>query len=440
MNEIFQFGGFVLVPGERLLMRNGQPIPLTPKAFDLLVALVRRSGHLVSKDELLHEVWPGRFVEEVNLSVNVSALRKALDRDPDGATLIQTVSKGGYRFVAPVAPGGSIGAWLGPGATRAVSANPDAYRAYLEGRYHWSQRSEVGLKKAIDDFQRAVIFDPEFTAAYSGMADTYAALGYLSFVSPADAFPLARRHALLALKRDAALAEPHASLGYVKFYFDWDWSGAEAEFQRAIALDPNWAASHQWYSIYLLAAGRPPEALREITLARELDPLSLAINTDLGFHHYNTCQYDEASKQLQSVLSMNQDFAAAHLWLGRTYQQMGRFEDALAEFRAVENSVRDWPVAVAARGSVEAASGRSDRAEVVLADLKELATRRFVTAYGMALVYAGIGDSDGAFTWLDKAFAERSNWLVWLRLDPRFDPLRSDSRFTELLDRIKFPD
>ena len=437
--EIFQFGGFVLVPSERLLMRNGEALPLTPKAFDLLVALVRRSGHLVSKDELLQEVWPGRFVEEVNLSVNVSTVRKALGRNPDGTTLIQTVSKSGYRFVAPVAAGHSTRASLGPGVTHAVSANPDAYRAYLEGRYHWSQRSEAGLKKGIDAFQSAVTCDPGFAAAHSGIADSYAALGYLSFISPADAFPLARRHALLALERDAALAEPHASLGYVKFYFDWDWSGAEKEFQQAIALDSDWAASHQWYSIYLLAAGRPIDALREIRLARESDPLSLAINTDLGFHYYYTRQYDEAIKQLKSVLAMKQDFAPAHLWLGRAYQQMGQFDDALGEFRQVEESVREWPVAVAARGSVEGAAGRPDKAKSVLAELQELAGHRFVTAYGVALVYAGIGDSDAAFTWLDKAFAERSHWLVWLRLDPRFGPLRSNSRFTELLGRMAFP-
>ena len=356
--EIFQFGDFVLIPGERLLMRDGEAIPLTPKAFDLLVALVRRSGHLVSKDELLQEIWPGRVVEEVNLSVNISAVRKALGRDPDGAELIRTVSKGGYRFVAPVVAGSSTGASLGPGVTRAVSANPDAYRAYLEGRYHWSQRSEVGLKKAIDDFQRAVAFDPRFAAAYSGMADSYAALGYLSFVSPADAFPLARRHALLALERDAALAEPHASLGYVKFYFDWDWPGAEAEFQQAIALDPAWAAAHKWYSISLLAAGRPIEALREIRLARERDPLSLVISTDLGFHYYYTRQYNEAIGQLKSVLAMKQDFAPAHLWLGRTYQQIGQFDDALGEFRQVEEISKSGrspsPRAVLSRGPLAA--------------------------------------------------------------------------------------
>jgi len=136
---------------------------------------------------------------------------------------------------------------------------------------------------------------------------------------------------------------------------------------------------------------------------------------------------------------MDRDFAPAHLWLGRSYQQIGRFDDALDEFRQVEQSVRDWPVAIAARGSVEAAAGRLEKAKAVLAELQEIAGRRFVTAYGVGLVYAGIGDIEAALTWLDRAFAERSHWLVWLRLDPRFDNLREDPRFSELLDRIKFP-
>ena len=454
----FQFGDFVLVPRERLLLREHEPVPLTGKAFDLLLFLVSRSGQLVSKDELLQEVWPGRFVEEVNLSVNISVVRKALG--PSGAAFIQTVSKRGYRFVAPVlvsdsaplatftsgigasmraSPSRTPGLALGPGAARAISANPDAYRAYVEGRYAWSQRSEAGLWKAIDSFGRAVSLDPGYATAHAGLADCHATLGYLSFVSPADAFPLARRHAVLAVERDTALAEPHASFGYVKFYFDWDWLGAEAEFRRAITLDPSWAAAHEWYSIFLLAAGRAGEAAHEIELARERDPLSLAINTDLGFHYYYTSQYDEAIKQLQSVLAMNQDFAPAHLWLGRSYQQIGRFDDALSEFSRVEQSVPEWPVAIAARGSVEGAAGRLEKAKAVITELQELAKRRFVTAYGVALVHAAIGDAEAAFTWLDRAFAERSHWLVWLRLDPRFDSLRADPRFSGLLDRIKFP-
>ena len=444
----FQFGDYLLVPRERMLLRHHDPVPLTGKAFDLLLVLVRRSGQLVSKDELLQEVWPGRLVEEVNLSVNISAVRKALG--PGGAALIQTVSKridaaSEVPFTSAIgaSTGGlrwrSRGAPLGPGAARANSANADAYRAYVEGRYAWSQRSEAGLRKAIDSFQRCVSLDPGFATAYAGLADCYATLGYLSFVSPADAFPFARRHALLALERDDVLAEPHASLAYVKFYFDWDWRGAETEFRRATMLDWSWAAAHQWYSIFFLAAGRAREAAHEIELARERDPLSLAINTDLGFHYYYTRQYDEAIKQLESVLTMDRDFSPAHLWLGRSYQQVGRLDEALTQFREVERRVREWPVSIAACGFVEGAAGRPKKAKMVLAELQDVAKRRFVTAYGVALVYAGIGDSESAFTWLDRAFAERSHWLVWLRFDPRFEQLRADPRFTELLHRIEFP-
>ena len=261
--EIFQFGRFVLVPRERLLMHGREAVPLTPKAFDLLVALVRRGCHLVSKDELLQTVWPDRIVEEVNLSVNVSALRKALGRDPGGATLIQTVSKVGYRFAAPVAAGGATGASLGPAAARAISANADAYRTYLEGRYHWSQRSEAGLKQAIEAFQCAVALDPGFAAAYSGMADCYTALGSLSFISPADAFPWARRYALLALQQDAALAEPHASLGYVKFYFDWDWPGAEGNSGgRSLSTRTGQPRINGTASIFSPPAARPQRCAR----------------------------------------------------------------------------------------------------------------------------------------------------------------------------------
>lgn len=344
--ESFQFGDFLLVPRERLLLRNQKPVALTGKAFDLLLVLVRRSGQLVSKDELFQEIWPDRFVEEVNLSVNVSAVRKALG--PGAAELIQTVTKRGYRFVAPVAvveAATEAALTSGLGASPSVparasarnSANPDAYRAYLEGRYAWSQRSEAGLRNAVNRFQHAVSLDPGYAAAHAGLADCYATLGYLSFVSPADAFPFARRHALLAVERDGTLAEPHASLAYVKFYFDWNWQGAETEFRRAITLNPGWAAAHQWYSIFLLAAGRAGEAAHEILLAQERDPLSLTVNTDLGFYYYYTRRYDDAIKQLQSVLAMNADFAPAHLWLGRSYQEIGLFDDAVGEFWKVES-------------------------------------------------------------------------------------------------------
>jgi DNA-binding winged helix-turn-helix (wHTH) protein/Tfp pilus assembly protein PilF len=454
-DRVFEFENFILAPKERLLLCGGEPVPLTAKAFDLLVALVRRSGHLISKDDLLRAVWPNTVVEEVNLTVNISALRKALGRGRNGKELIQTVPTRGYRFVASVRtrdaavalelqhPSRGLRMQL-PNQERRqlgqrVTENADAYRAYLQGRHDWNQRSEESLKRGIASFQRAVYIDPLFAAAYSGLADCYAALGYLSYIAPAEAFPAARRYATKALELDATLAEPHASLGLVKLYFDWDWLGADADFQRATALDPDYAPTHEWYSIYLLAAGRTAEAFREIQLARQRDPLSLSINSDLGFHHYYTGQYDEAVKQLKFVLEMNLNFPPAHLWLGRTFQELGKFDEAVAEFRQVEEVLRNWPVSIAARGFVAAAAGRTEEAWEILAELERLARRKFVTSYGIALVYAGLGQNDAAFTRLGKAFDERSHWLVWLRLDPRWNALRADPRFAQLVDRMRFP-
>ncbi len=433
-DPIFEFGDFILEPKERLLLRGGEPVPLTPKAFDLLVVLVSRSGHLVTKDDLLQEVWPDTFVEDVNLAVNISALRKALDRDRNGVGMIQTVPTHGYRFVTPVmARHGTVGRAFGDG-------NADAYRAYLCGRFNWNQRSEEGLKRAIEYFQRTVEIDPGFAPAYSGLADCHATLGYLSCLAPREAFPAARRHAAKAMESDKLLAEAHTSVGFVKLYFDWDWAGAEAGFQRAIALDPNYAPSHEWYSIFLLAAGRPEDAFGEIQIARQPDPLSLPVNSDLGFHYYYVGRYEEAMKQLQFVLELNQDFLPAHLWLGRTYQELGRLDDALAEFQRVEEKLPEWPVSIAARGFVAGVAVRINEAQNALLELERLAGRKFVTSYGVALVHEGLGQRDSAFAWLDKAFDERSHWLVWLRLDPRWKGLRSDPRFAELVSRVGFPD
>ena len=395
-DQVFAFGEFTLAPKERLLLCNQQPIHLTPKAFDLLVALVRHGGHLVTKDDLLREVWPDTHVEEVNLTVHISGLRKALDRGGNGSPMIETVPTHGYRFVAPVTSGnvevvlrrlGVLGSQEGsPEIGRQPTKNADAYRAYIQGRHEWNQRSKEGLRRGIEHFDRAVVIDPQFAAAYSGLADCYSTLGYLSYASPSEAFPPARQHATKAVELDAALAEPHASLGFVKLYFEWDWPGAEAEFKRAIAVDPNYAAAHEWYSIYLLAAGRASEALREVQLARLRDPLSLPINSDLGFHYYYTGQYDEAAKQLKFVLEMKKDFPPAHLWLGRTYQELGRFDEAIAEFRQVEARLPQWPVSMAARGYVAGVAGRQDEAHQILAELEGLANETYVTPYGIALV------------------------------------------------------
>jgi tetratricopeptide (TPR) repeat protein len=239
-----------------------------------------------------------------------------------------------------------------------------------------------------------------------------------------------------ALERDASLAEPHTSLAYVKLYYEWDWAGAERAFQHAIALNPNYATAHHWYSVYLTAMERPDEARREIQRAHELDPLSLIINTDMGFALYYRRQYDQAITHLRTTLEMNRQFPLAHLWLGRAYQQQGKYAEALAAFHEASTVLGEWPVTIAAMGYVYGVSGHRTKAYHVLEQLRQLAERRYVTSYGVALVYAGLGEHDHAFAWLRKAFEERTHWLVWLKLDPRWDGLCADPRFVDLQRRV----
>ncbi len=316
---------------------------------------------------------------------------------------------------------------------------PAAYEAYLKGRLAWNKRSEAGIQEGIDYFQQAISIEPSYAAAYSGLADSYTTLGYLSYLSPTESFPRAKTAATKALALDAALAEPHASLAYGELYFDWDWAEAEKEFKKAIALNPSYATAHHWHSVYLTAMGRPEEAMAAIRRAQQLDPLSIIIPTDIGFQLYYTRRYDEAIQQLKSILQVNPAFPLAHLWLGRAYQQKGAYQEAISEFNQAEKVLRDWAPVVAAVGYVQGKAGLRADALKTSEQLKRLSGKKYVTAYGIALVYAGLGDKNRAFAWLSKAVEERTHWLVWLKLDPRWDDLRSDPRFEQLVRRVGLP-
>jgi len=303
----------------------------------------------------------------------------------------------------------------------------------ISGRYHWNQRTEPGLRKATEYFTRAIEIDPAYARAYSGQADSYTTLGYLSHLAPRDVFPKADDAARRALQLDATLTEPQTSLAYVRLYYDWDWMKAEAAFRRAITLNPNYATAHHWYAVYLTAMGRLDEARAAIGRAQTLDPTSLIINTDLGFVLYYSRQYDAAVKQLQMVTEMNPEFALAHFWLGRAYQEKAMYGEAIAEFRQAGTVLQGWPVVTAAIGYVQGVSGRKHEALETLGGLERLAKERYVTPYGVALVHAGLGEKDQALVWLDRALEDRSHWLVWLKLDPRLHSLRSDRRYEDLL-------
>ncbi len=308
--------------------------------------------------------------------------------------------------------------------------NAVAHEAYLRGRYFWAKRTADSLGKAIEYFSKATEIDPNYALAYAGLADSYGALAVNSDTAPKDLFPKAKAMAKKALQLDGTVAEAHASLGYALTYFDWDWSGAEREFTRAIELNPNYALARQWRAAFLSAMGRHAEAIAEAKRAQELDPLSLIVGSIAGRCLYHARRYDEAIQQYQKTLEIDSNFWVAHLFLGKALGQKGMFEQALAELRkagSVTTEGLSWI------GHVHAVQGNSAAAHRVLDELQALAGRRYVPSCHIARIYAGLGDREQAFAWLQRACEERATRLAHLKVEPTFDPLRSDPRFADLL-------
>ena len=642
VKELYEFGSFQLDPGERLLLCEGRPVPMTPKAFDMLVALVARSGHLVEKEELMKAVWPDSFVEEGNLCVTVSLLRKALTVDRDGHKYIETVSKRGYRFVAGVkqrrpdrpapltiehmetpavidasseahlflrarveaAPAAIaktqsrilvtlasvavvVGAFffsrmsttrgvtvsqgaeetavkslavlpfqnLGPSdeyiglamadalTTRlgntgkivmrptsatekyanapqdpqtvgreqgvdavlggriqresdrvrvtvqlirvrdgvqlwadtfddkftnifamedAVSAhvarsiglqlngeekkrfakrptdNREAYEAYIRGRYFWDKRTDEGMKKGLAYFREAIALDPTFAQAYVGIADSYATLGLYAVLPPKEAFPAAKEAGRKALEMDPSLAEAHATLGFVAFYYDWDGRTVDSEFRQAFDKNANYAIGHSWNGEALAAMGRFPEAIHEAKLAQENDPLSMSINTNAGWTLFLAGHKSEAMEALKKIIEIDPNFPRAHFRLGSAYEDRSMYPEAIAELqKAVQLSAGD-PYYEGALGHAYAVSGNVSAARRMLALLKSSSRQRYIPAYAIALIYAGLAEKDNAFFWLEKAREDRSTSLAYLKVDPVLNSLRSHPRFAGLLQNIAF--
>ena len=322
---------------------------------------------------------------------------------------------------------------------RVPTESKEAHDWYLKGRFFWNQRNPDALKKGIEFFERSIEADPLYASAYAGLADCYTALGYASFLAPNDAIPKAKIAAAKALEIDSTLAEPHASIGFFKFYYDWDWAEAEKEFKKAIVLNPNYEVAYDWYGYYLTAMERYDEAAAILKKAKDLDPLSIPISTDMGFSLYYSGNYDKALKELQSSLEMSPRFGFAHLWTGRVYQQKKMYKESLDEYGKALLAQPGWTVALAALGNVYCIIGQNSKANKILDTLDVISKKRFVTSYGVALVYAGLGEKDKVFEWLNKAYEERSNWLVWLKSDPRWTILRNDKRYEELVQKVGLP-
>jgi TolB-like protein/DNA-binding winged helix-turn-helix (wHTH) protein/Tfp pilus assembly protein PilF len=313
-----------------------------------------------------------------------------------------------------------------------------AQDAYLRGRYFWNQRTREGFAKARESFESAVAADPGFALAHAGLADTYGLIAIQGYdlVPPNEAMPRARQEAERALELDDSLAEPHASIAWVNFNYDWDFAAAEREFRRAIALNPGYATAHQWYANMLCILGRFDEASVEIGRALELDPLSRVINNEAGWPLGYLGKHEEAIAQYRRAMDLDPFYPTPHLATGLEYEDMGRYEDAIAEYRTFERLNGQGPTAGAYIAHAEAKSGRRDEALRILHGLEETDRTGYVSHYEYALVYAGLGNRDAMYAALDRALAERSDFLLYLGVDSAWREYRSDPRFTALLERI----
>jgi serine/threonine protein kinase/tetratricopeptide (TPR) repeat protein len=326
------------------------------------------------------------------------------------------------------------------GLAKHYTESNEAYQLYLKGRFYWNKRTSDANKKSIEYFNQAIEKDPSFVLAYAGLADCYVVPA--NQLPPREAMPKAKAAAKRALELDDSLAEAHTSLARVLATYDWDWAGAEKEYKRAIELNPQYAIAHQWYGGWFEAKGQHSEAIAERKLALELDPLSLIINFELGLAFYYAHDYDNAIEQFQKTLELDPNPPPIRQFLPAAYEQKGMYADAIAGFKKATplGAGREWSFNMAGLGHVYAVSGQKDEARKVLDELKQLSGQQYVPAPSIALVYAGLGEKDQAFVWLEKGLAERSFQMQWLKVEPRWDNLRSDPRFAELVRRIGLPE
>jgi len=667
--QVYEFDNFRLDPGERQLLRDGQPITLSSKAFDLLLVLIENNGRLVEKEEIYNRVWGDQVVEESNLTVQMSAIRKALGERIQNPRHIVTVPGYGYRFVGdvvsagedqelvietetlsriviekeeadddnslqraatflldervakalpPIPPGrqalvSRLWGWTEGPARRAFVAlavvlvaglallvyyslskraapnpqltplnqiksiavlpfkplvpesrdeslelgmadtliarlsnirginvrpisavrkyasieqdalaagreqkvdavldgqiqksrdkvrvtvrllrvadgatlwasqlddkmtdifgvqdsiservagvmalklsgeekgqlakhdtdNTEAYQLYLIGRYHLNRLTDDGFLKSLEYFQQAIEKDANFAVAYTAMAESYNALGEFNVRRPSEVYPKARAAVQKALELDDKLAQAHTALAVVKVNYDWDWSGAEKNFKRAIELNPSDSEAHQDYGFYLVFMGQFDEAIAEMRRAQELDPVSLMRITGVAQVLLMARRYDEAIEQCRKALEMDPNLGFAHWLLGFAYLWKGMPEPAILSFQKSIPLSGDSPDEPAALGLAYALSGKSGEARKIMEELTQQSKRKYLSSIIIATLHGALGEKDQAFALLDKAYDERDNLLILLKVEPMFDPLRSDPRFAVLLRRVGFPE
>ena len=329
---------------------------------------------------------------------------------------------------------------------QAIAARPtensEAHQLYLKGRYFLSRRTEEGLKKSVEFFNQAIDKDSGYALAYSGLADSNMYLLKLAFLrglSRKESYERAKAAATKALELDDNLAEAHTSLALVKMEYEWEWASSEGEFKRAIQLNPGFAEAHHQYSHYLTAMGRSSESLAESLRALELDPLSLVLNGHLAWHYLYARQYDQAIQQCQRTAELDRNYPETADFRGLAYEQKGMYREAIAELQMAVNLSGNSPHIKAELGHAYAIAGETTPALDILDELKRESTETHISSYDIAVIYIGLGRKDQALEALENAYQERSEWLRYVKVDPRLDPLRGDPRFEKLANQVLPP-
>ena len=405
---------------------SGKPLAEIRRALDVQYALegsVRREGNHVRIDMQL-----------IQVSDQTQLWADSYNRDLNDILLVQ--DEVGAAVASQIKLALATATETSTSRTARRSVNPEAYDAYLRGRFYWTNRGDV--RRSIEAYQEAIQKDPQYALAYAGLASSYALLGQVPYddMSPTEAKPKARAAAEHALQLDPLLAEPHAVLANVSFSYDWNFEVAEQEFQRALALGPNNPTPHLWYGHFCIARNRLPQALEENSRTLDLDPVSPLFNTVRAEIYYHQRNYDAAIAQARRTIEQYPRYPLAYIWLGSALREKKMYKDALEQFSQGRKFSGDHPVMIALYGHTLGLSGDAAGARRALADLHGLAQSRYVSSLYFAAVYLGFGDNHTALDWLDRAYKERNDRLVYLGTDPIADPLRSDPRFTQLLAKV----
>jgi TolB-like protein/tetratricopeptide (TPR) repeat protein len=340
------------------------------------------------------------------------------------------------RIVASIS--GQVG--KSPQDVRAV--DPVAYEAQLRGRFFLNKMTEDGFRKGIEYFKQAIEKAPNYAEAHSGLATCFCLLGGHGFelIRPSEGMPAAKTAVMKALSLDDTLAEPHAFLGIIRLKYEWDWAGAEDSFKRAIELNPSYARARVFYSFFLEAMGRQEEAIEQAEQAKALDPLSLAVNTNLGWQYLQAGRLEQARQIFEGTAELDPDFWGVHWGLGHYRRQRGEYDEAIAAFQKAIDAGGGHSMPLSALGYAYAISGQPMEARKMLDRLVALAEESYVSPFNMATIHLGLGELDEAFAWLEKAFAERSRSMAWLNVAKEYDGIRADPRFTSLVRRVGLPE